>query len=97
MNFGFELVVVFMLFVFFENIFGLSKVMVGIIVVSYVFMNLVFCFGGGLIFDKLGSCKLIMIILIVGMAIGYLMMGNVKGGWWLFGVVLLIMLCFFFV
>ena len=71
--------------------------MAGIIAASYAFMNLASRPGGGFISDKLGSRKLTMTILTAGMAIGYLTMGNVKGGWWLPGAVLLTMLCSFFV
>ncbi len=96
-NFGSELAVVSMLPAFFENTFGLSKAMAGMIAASYAFMNLASRPGGGLISDKLGSRKLTMTILTAGMGIGYLTMGNVNGGWWLPGAVLLTMLCSFFV
>ena len=96
-NFGSELAVVSMLPAFFENTFGLSKTMAGMIAASYAFMNLVSRPGGGLISDKLGSRKVTMTVLTVGMAIGYLTMGNVKGSWWLPAAVLLTMLCSFFV
>ena len=96
-NFGSELAVVSMLPAFFENTFGLSKAMAGMIAASYAFMNLVSRPGGGLISDKLGSRKLTMTVLTVGMSIGYLTMGYVKGGWWLPAAVLLTMLCSFFV
>ncbi len=96
-NFGSELAVVSMLPSFFENTFGLSKAMAGMIAASYAFMNLASRPGGGLISDRLGSRKLTMTILTAGMGIGYLTMGNVNGGWWLPGAVLLTMLCSFFV
>ncbi len=96
-NFGSELAVVSMLPTFFENTFGLSKAMAGMIAASYAFMNLASRPGGGLISDKLGSRKLTMTVLTAGMGIGYLTMGNVNQGWWLPGAVLLTMLCSFFV
>ncbi|MEM1168347.1 MAG: MFS transporter [Cyanobacteria bacterium P01_H01_bin.35] len=96
-NFGSELAVVSMLPAFFENTFGLDKAQAGMIAASYAFMNLASRPGGGLISDKLGSRKLTMTILTAGMGIGYLIMGNVTGGWWLPAAVLLTMCCSFFV
>ena len=96
-NFGSELAVVSMLPAFFEGTFGLDKAMAGAIAASYAFMNLMSRPGGGLISDKLGSRKLTMTVLTGGMALGYLMMARVNGGWFLPGAVLLTMLCSFFV
>ena len=96
-NFGSELAVVSMLPTFFENTFGLSKAMAGMIAASYAFMNLASRPGGGLISDKLGSRKLTMTILTAGMGIGYLTFGQVNESWWLPGAVLLTMCCSFFV
>ncbi|MEB3885675.1 MFS transporter [Lyngbya sp. CCY1209] len=96
-NFGSELAVVSMLPAFFEGTFGLSKQAAGMIAASYAFMNLMSRPGGGLISDKLGSRKNTMAVLTAGMAIGYLIMGRVTGGWWLPLAVLLTMTCSFFV
>lgn len=96
-NFGSELAVVSMLPAFFEGTFGLSKQAAGMIAASYAFMNLMSRPGGGLISDKLGSRKNTMAVLTAGMAIGYLIMGRVHGGWWLPLAVLLTMTCSFFV
>jgi NNP family nitrate/nitrite transporter-like MFS transporter len=96
-NFGSELAVVSMLPAFFEGTFGLSKQVAGMIAASYAFMNLMSRPGGGLISDKLGSRKNTMAVLTAGMAIGYLLMGRVTGGWWLPLAVLLTMACSFFV
>ncbi|NJO47570.1 MAG: MFS transporter [Oscillatoriales cyanobacterium RM2_1_1] len=96
-NFGSELAVVSMLPAFFENTFGLSKAAAGMIAASYAFMNLASRPGGGLISDKLGSRRATMGILTAGMAVGYLLMGQVNGTWWLPMAVLLTMACSFFV
>ena len=96
-NFGSELAVVSMLPAFFENTFGLSKVVAGMIAASYAFMNLMARPGGGLISDKLGSRKLTMTVLTACMGVGYLMMSQVSSGWWLPIAVLLTMACSFFV
>ena len=96
-NFGSELASVSMLPAFFELTFGLNKQAAGMIAASYAFMNLAARPGGGLISDKLGSRKATMTALTAGMAIGYLMMGRVTGGWFLPFAVLLTMGCSFFV
>lgn len=96
-NFGSELAVVSMLPTFFENTFGLSKVLAGAIAASYAFMNLAARPGGGLISDKLGSRKLTMTVLTGCMGIGYFLMSGVNGNWWLPGAILLTMCCSFFV
>lgn len=96
-NFGSELAVVSMLPAFFENTFGLDKALAGAIAASYAFMNLMSRPGGGFISDKLGSRKMTMAVLTGGMGIGYLMMGQVNGGWWLPLAVVLTMTCSFFV
>ncbi|NER34897.1 MAG: MFS transporter [Oscillatoria sp. SIO1A7] len=96
-NFGSELAVVSMLPAFFEGTFDLSKQAAGMIAASYAFMNLVSRPGGGLISDKLGSRKWTMAVLTGCMGIGYLMMGNVNGNWFLPAAVILTMACSFFV
>ncbi|WP_024545729.1 MFS transporter [Picosynechococcus sp. NKBG15041c] len=96
-NFGSELAVVTMLPAFFEGTFGLDKAMAGIIASSYAFMNLVSRPGGGLISDKMGSRKWTMVVLTLGMGIGYLLMSSVAGDWPLAIAVLLTMACSFFV
>ncbi len=96
-NFGSELAVVSMLPAFFEGTFGLSKQLAGIIAASYAFMNLMARPGGGFISDRLGSRKTTMIVLTAGMGIGYLIMGNMSGSWWLPLAVVLTMACSFFV
>ncbi|MGL5081719.1 MAG: MFS transporter [Microcoleaceae cyanobacterium] len=96
-NFGSELAVVSMLPAFFETTFGLSSQAAGMIAASYAFMNLMSRPGGGLISDKMGSRRATMSVLTAGMAIGYLLMGQVNGGWWLPMAVLLSMACSFFV
>ena len=96
-NFGSELAVVTMLPSFFEGTFGLDKATAGTIAACYAFMNLMSRPGGGLISDRLGSRKWTMVVLTVGMGIGYLMMSQVNGNWWLPAAVMLTMACSFFV
>lgn len=96
-NFGSELAVVGMLPAFFEGTFGLDKATAGLIAASYAFMNLMSRPGGGIISDRLGSRKWTMVVLTAGMGIGYLLMSQVNGNWWLPAAVLLTMACSFFV
>lgn len=96
-NFGSELAVVSMLPSFFELTFGLPKAQAGMIAASYAFMNLMSRPGGGLISDRMGSRKMTMAVLLLGMGIGYLMMSTVTNAWWLPVAVLLTMACSFFV
>ena len=96
-NFGSELAVVSILPAFFEGTFGLDKATAGIIAASYAFMNLVSRPGGGIISDSVGSRKWTMVVLLVGMGIGYLIFSAVGSGWPLAGAVLLVMACSFFV
>ena len=96
-NFGSELAVVSILPAFFEGTFGLDKATAGIIAASYAFMNLVSRPGGGIISDSVGSRKWTMVVLLIGMGIGYLIFSAVGSGWPLAGAVLLVMACSFFV
>ncbi|MGF1537274.1 MAG: MFS transporter [Elainellaceae cyanobacterium] len=96
-NFGSELAVVTMLPSFFEGTFGLDKATAGLIAASYAFMNLVSRPGGGIISDRMGSRKWTMVVLTMGMGIGYLMMSAVNSAWPLPLAVLLTMACSFFV
>lgn len=96
-NFGSELAVVSMLPAFFENTFGLTKVLAGMIAASYAFMNLAARPGGGLISDTLGSRKLTMVVLTGCMGVAYMIMSGVQGNWWLPLAIALTMMCSFFV
>ena len=96
-NFGSELAVVTILPAFFEGTFGLNPAIAGMIAASYAFMNLVSRPGGGIISDSVGSRKWTMVVLLLGMGVGYLVFSAVGGGWPLAGAVILVMLCSFFV
>jgi len=76
--------------------FGLSKVTAGLLGASFAFMNLVARPAGGLISDKFGRRKS-MIIFMVGLAIGYLMMSQINGSWPIVCAVIVTMFCSFFV
>jgi NNP family nitrate/nitrite transporter-like MFS transporter len=72
-TFGSELAVVSMLPLFFKDTFGLSLVAAGMLASGYAFMNLVARPSGGLISDRFGRKKTLLILL-AGLAGAY---GNV--------------------
>lgn len=95
-TFGSELAVVSMLPLFFNDTFGLSQVMAGMLASGYAFMNLVARPGGGLLSDKYGRRKTLLILLL-GLACGYLLMSQIDSSWPLFVAVAVTMGCSFFV
>jgi MFS transporter, NNP family, nitrate/nitrite transporter len=80
-NFGSELAAVSMLPAFFENTFHLDHVMASMIAASYPFMNLISRPSGGLISDRLGSRKWTMVIISVGIGVGYLLAHYIQAAW----------------
>ena len=95
-TFGSELAVVSMLPLFFMDTFELSQVAAGMLASGYAFMNLVARPGGGLISDKFGR-KRTMIVLLIGLAIGYFLMSQIGPGWPVMLAVAVTMACSFFV
>ena len=95
-TFGSELAVVSMLPLFFLETFELTPVVAGMVASAYAFMNLASRPGGGWLSDKFGR-KSTLIILTAGLALGYLLMAQINGGWVLWVAVAAAMLCSFFV
>lgn len=95
-TFGSELAVVSMLPLFFMDTFGLSLIEAGMLASGFAFMNLVARPGGGFISDKFGR-KRALIILLIGLAAGYFLMGQINSGWPVMVAVLVTMVCSFFV
>jgi NNP family nitrate/nitrite transporter-like MFS transporter len=95
-TFGSELAVVSMLPGFFMDTFELSQVMAGMLAAGYAFMNLVARPSGGLVSDKFGRKKTLLVLL-SGLTIGYFMMSQIDSGWWIPLAVLATMACSFFV
>jgi NNP family nitrate/nitrite transporter-like MFS transporter len=95
-TFGSELAVVSMLPLFFKDTFGLSLVAAGMLASGYAFMNLVARPSGGLISDRFGRKKTLLILL-AGLAIGYMLMGMIDSGWPVLMAVAITMGCSFFV
>ena len=96
-TFGSELAVVSMLPLFFLETFdGLSPVQAGLLASGFAFMNLAARPGGGWMSDKFGRRKT-MLILICGLGIGYFMLSQINGAWWIPMAVIATMCCSFFV
>ena len=95
-TFGSELAVVSMLPLFFMDTFDLSMVQAGMLASGYAFMNLVARPSGGLISDCFGRRKSLLILL-VGLMVGYLLMGQINSSWPLLLAVMVTMGCSFFV
>lgn len=96
-TFGSELAVVSMLPLFFLNTFDqLNQVQAGLLASGYAFMNLVARPGGGLLSDRFGRKKTLLILL-SGLAIGYVLMSQITSSWAVVTAVLVTMACSFFV
>lgn len=95
-TFGSELAVVSMLPLFFMDTFELSQVTAGMLASGYAFMNLVARPGGGLISDKFGRKKTL-VVLLIGLAVGYFLMSQINAGWPVALAVIVTMACSFFV
>jgi NNP family nitrate/nitrite transporter-like MFS transporter len=95
-TFGSELAVVSMLPLFFLDTFGISEVTAGMLASSFAFMNLVARPSGGLISDRFGRKKSLLVLL-GGLTAGYLLMSQIDSSWPLVFAVLATMTCSFFV
>lgn len=96
-TFGSELAVVSMLPLFFLDTFeGLSAVQAGLLASGFAFMNLVSRPTGGHFSDKYGRRKSLS-FLIAGLAVGYLVLSQIDGNWFIWVAVLATMGCSFFV
>ena len=96
-TFGSELAVVSMLPLFFLETFeGLSAVQAGMLASGFAFMNLVARPTGGWFSDKFGRRRSLM-ILVGGLAIGYMVLSQITGAWAIPLAVIATMCCSFFV
>lgn len=96
-NFGAELAVVSMLPLFFQETWGLSPVTAGIIAASFAFVNLVARPMGGLVSDRMGNRRFVMLAYMMGIAIGFAMMGLLNSTWPLIVAIAITIACSFFV
>jgi NNP family nitrate/nitrite transporter-like MFS transporter len=95
-TFGSELAVVSMLPLYFAETFQLTPVIAGILASAHAFMNLVSRPGGGVLSDKFGRKKMLL-LLTAGLAAGYLVMGFVDSSWNVWVAVGIAVMCALFV
>ncbi len=96
-TFGSELAVVSMLPLFFLETFdSLDPVRAGLLASGFAFMNLVARPTGGWFSDHLGRRRALM-VLIAGLAFGYLTLAQIDSSWWIPAAVFATMACSFFV
>ncbi len=96
-NFGAELAVVSMLPMFFELTWGLTPTTAGIIAASFAFVNLLARPIGGLVSDRFGNRRFVMLAYMLGIALGFLLMGLMGSSWPLFIAVVITIFCSVFV
>ena len=96
-NFGAELAVVSMLPLFFEETWGLSAAAAGLIASSFAFVNLFARPMGGLVSDRMGNRKFVMLAYMFGIGIGFALMGLMDSTWPLIVAVAITIFCSFFV
>jgi NNP family nitrate/nitrite transporter-like MFS transporter len=96
-TFGSELAVVSMLPLFFSETFhGLTPVMAGLLGSAFAVMNLVARPGGGWLSDRFGRRRSLVVV-VAGLAVGYVVLSRVTGSWPLWLAVVAAMACSFFV
>jgi MFS transporter, NNP family, nitrate/nitrite transporter len=96
-NFGAELAVVSMLPLFFLETWGLTPVMAGIIASSFAFVNLFARPMGGLVSDRMGNRRFVMLSYMFGIGIGFVLMGLLDSSWPLSIAIAITIVCSFFV
>jgi NNP family nitrate/nitrite transporter-like MFS transporter len=96
-TFGSELAVVSMLPLFFLETFeGLDPIKAGLLASGFAFMNLVARPTGGHLSDTIGRRKTLS-VLILGLMVGYFILSQIDGSWWIPLAVIATMCCSFFV
>ena len=96
-NFGAELAVVSMLPMFFEETWGLTAAAAGLIAASFAFVNLFARPMGGLVSDRFGNRRFVMLAYMLGIAVGFALMGLMDSKWPLVVAVAITIACSFFV
>lgn len=95
-SFGSELAVVSMLPLYFLDTFDISPLLAGMLGGSFALMNLFGRPGGGYLADRFGR-KFITLVMLAGIALGYLLMAQIDSHWPLPLAVALVVFCSIFV
>ncbi len=95
-TFGSELAVVSMLPLFFQDTLGLSTVVAGMVAAVFAGLNLIMRPAGGWISDRFGRKRSLLVIM-VGLAIGYLIMSFIDNTWSIVAAVAATIFCSIFV
>lgn len=96
-NFGAELAVVSMLPMFFEETWGLNAATAGLIAASFAFVNLFARPMGGLVSDRFGNRRFVMLSYMFGIGLGFVLMGLLNSNWPLIVAIGFTVMCSFFV
>lgn len=96
-NFGAELAVVSMLPMFFQETWGLTAVAAGMIASTFAFVNLFARPMGGLVSDRFGNRRFVMLAYMFGIGVGFTLMGLMDSRWPLVIAVAITIGCSFFV
>ncbi|MBK1850539.1 MFS transporter [Marinobacter sp. 1-4A] len=80
-NFGAELAVVSMLPMFFEETWSLSAAAAGMVAASFAFVNLVARPMGGMVSDRMGNRRFVMLSYMFGICVGFALMGLLNSSW----------------
>ncbi|HSP24326.1 MAG TPA: MFS transporter, partial [Saliniramus sp.] len=96
-KFGAELAVVAMLPLCFEETWGLTAAAAGMIAASFAFVNLFARPMGGLVSDRMGNRKFVMLAYMFGIGVGFVLMGLMDSRWPLAIAVAVTIFCSFFV
>ncbi len=96
-NFGAELAVVSMLPMFFLETWGLSAVAAGLIASAFAFVNLFARPMGGLVSDRFGNRRFVMMAYMFGIGVGFVLMGLLDSNWPLIVAIAFTIMCSFFV
>lgn len=96
-NFGAELAVVSMLPMFFQETWGLTAVAAGLIASAFAFVNLFARPMGGLVSDRMGNRRFVMLAYMFGIGVGFVMMGLMNSNWPLIIAIAITIGCSFFV
>ncbi|WP_220359347.1 MFS transporter [Alkalilimnicola ehrlichii] len=96
-NFGAELAVVSMLPMFFEETWGLTAAVAGAIAASFAFVNLVARPAGGLVSDRMGNRRFVMLSYMFGIGVGFLFMAMLNESWPLIVAIAITITCSVFV